>query len=294
MRKVKIFSIFCMLWAYLMGGFFAQPAQAILGDVNGDSLVNAADVTDLLDYLFLGEAPPANPIDADVDGSPGINIGDVMQLLGYLFLVSDLIPYTGVSVEVGSQIRLSSTVISPDTIVGTTATIPVKIIENEGPDLTGMVIPLSYASDSGEVEVNLDNITFTGGILPANWSTGSMIDNDSNRVVFYAYDPAPVTPVLLDSGTTGTIAELHFTRTSLDSLPLAMSTTQVPPSHSLMLISSYYADTLGGTSPSERIFTPKLSLARKGDCNGDGIINSADVVYLINHLFADGPPPIGL
>jgi hypothetical protein len=30
-----------------------------------------------------------------------------------------------------------------------------------------------------------------------------------------------------------------------------------------------------------------------GDCNGDGIINSADVVYLINYLFKGGPPPSG-
>jgi hypothetical protein len=27
------------------------------------------------------------------------------------------------------------------------------------------------------------------------------------------------------------------------------------------------------------------------DCNCDGIINSADVVYLINYLFKGGPPP---
>ncbi|MFQ6002745.1 MAG: dockerin type I repeat-containing protein [Candidatus Zixiibacteriota bacterium] len=31
-----------------------------------------------------------------------------------------------------------------------------------------------------------------------------------------------------------------------------------------------------------------------GDCNGDGGINSADVVYLINYLFIGGPPPVPL
>jgi nitrous oxidase accessory protein len=31
-----------------------------------------------------------------------------------------------------------------------------------------------------------------------------------------------------------------------------------------------------------------------GDCNGDGVINSADVVYLINYLFKDGPAPVPL
>jgi hypothetical protein len=112
-------------------------------------------------------------------------------------------------------------------------------------------------------------------------------------VVFYAFDPSGSgTP--LDSGTTGTVADLHFTRVSLDTLPLVMSTNQIPPSHNFILISAYCADTLGGTSPSERIFTPKISLARKGDCNGDGEVNIADAVYLVNYLFLGGPPPVGL
>lgn len=35
----------------------------------------------------------------------------------------------------------------------------------------------------------------------------------------------------------------------------------------------------------------KLEYARRGDANGDGVINSADVVYLINYLFVYGPAP---
>jgi hypothetical protein len=31
-----------------------------------------------------------------------------------------------------------------------------------------------------------------------------------------------------------------------------------------------------------------------GDCNLDGVVNSADVVYLINYLFIGGPPPCEL
>jgi hypothetical protein len=37
----------------------------------------------------------------------------------------------------------------------------------------------------------------------------------------------------------------------------------------------------------------KPSVAR-GDANGDGAVNSADVVYLINYLFAGGPAPTPL
>jgi hypothetical protein len=30
----------------------------------------------------------------------------------------------------------------------------------------------------------------------------------------------------------------------------------------------------------------------RGDANGDGVVSPGDVVYLINYLFRDGPPPI--
>jgi hypothetical protein len=290
MRKLRNFRACSFVLVFLISGFLAQSAMADPGDVDHDGDVDVNDPYYLIQYLFLGGSAPTVPIDADVDGSPGINLGDLLQLNGYLFFGCDLIEYTGVSVEVGSQIRISSTLIPPDTVLGTTATIPVKIIENGGPYLTGMVIPLSYASDSGQVEVTLDYVDFSGGIVPLDWYTGSKIDNVNKRVVFYAYaDPLGITPI--DSGTVGTIAQLHFTRTSLDSLPLVMSTTQVPPSHSLVLIKNYCAN---GTSPSERIFTPKISLARKGDCNGDGEVDTGDVMYLINYLFLGTSPPIGL
>ncbi|MFQ6032803.1 MAG: dockerin type I repeat-containing protein, partial [Candidatus Zixiibacteriota bacterium] len=30
----------------------------------------------------------------------------------------------------------------------------------------------------------------------------------------------------------------------------------------------------------------------RGDANGDGVINSADIIYLVNYLFAGGPVPV--
>lgn len=290
MKKLKILSVFCV--AFLVCGFFAQPAQAILGDVNGDTWINVFDVVYLLGYLFQNGPPPPNPIDADVDGSPGINLGDVLHLTGYLFLGCELLPYTGASIEIGSQIRFSSTLIPRDSIVGTPFTVPVTMIENVGPDLTGMVIPISYTNKSNEVEVTLDNVTFTGGIIPLDWEKGFRMDNPNKRVVFYAYGQWNSAPI--DSGITGMVAQLHFTRLSLGPKPLVMSTTQVPPSHSFILMSAYCADTTGGTSPSKRIFTPKLSLALMGDCDGNGKLDAADVVYLSNYLYTKGPPPNGL
>lgn len=316
MKKLGIFSVFCGVLAMLLGGFFAPPAAAILGDVNGDEAVDYGDVVYLINYLFRDGDPPVNPYDADVDGSPGINIGDILQLIGYISAGCDLLPYTGASVRVGSEIRFSSDLI----LVregSTQDTTYIKIIENGGPDLMGMIIPLSYANQPNEVEVTLDSISFVGSIIPPDWSIPTSIDNANNWPMPLSIDnfnnwSMPVasidkdnktlllslfadshTDTPLDSGTTGLVATLYFGKIA-DGDPLAMSTTEIPPSHSFNLISSYCADTLGVVSPSERIFSPKLSLALNGDVNCDGIVDLGDIVYTINYVFRSGPPPCGL
>jgi hypothetical protein len=295
MNKLVIFLVCCCLIipagiSLLVPTVYAEGP----GDVNNDSLVDNSDVTYLLSYLFMGSSSPPHPIDADIDGSPGINLGDVLQLIGYLYTGCDLLPYTGVSVRVGSQIRFSSDLIFPiDTVTHSTQdTTYIKIIDNGGPDLMGMIIPISYASQPGEVEVTLNQVSFSGSILPTAWTKNAVIDNVNKTVLLYLYPQFPTLPSL-DSGTVGTVATLYFTKT-VNGRPLAISATEVPPSHQFILIGSYCADTLGGVSPSERIFTPMLSLALNGDSNCDGIVDVGDVVYTINYLYRHGPPPCGM
>lgn len=288
MKKLAIFSVFCGVLAMLLGGFFAPPAAAILGDVSGDGSVDTWDMIYLINFLFKGGPAPPNPIDADMDGSPGINMGDLLQLIGYFYAGCDLLPYTGASVRVGSDIRFSSDLILP--MDGNTLdTTYIKIIENGGPDLMGMVIPISYANQPNEVEVTLDSVSFDGSIIPSEWARSAGIDNVNKTVLLFLYADDHTEPPL-NSGTTGLVATLYFTKV-VDGDPLAISTTEIPPSHFFMLISSYCAD---GIPPSERIFTPKLSLNRNGDANCDGIIDLGDVLYTINYLYKGGPPPCGL
>ena len=54
---------------------------AVRGDVDGDSNVNIADVTTLIDYLLSGTEAPTTA-DADMDGN--VNIADVTTLIDYL------------------------------------------------------------------------------------------------------------------------------------------------------------------------------------------------------------------
>jgi hypothetical protein len=284
MKKTVIFFLVCTLAA----GLLASPAGAIPGDVNGDGGVGFADVARLVDYLFGNGDPPPNPIDADVDGSPGINIGDVLQLIGNLSGGCALLPYTGVSVRVGSEIRFSSDLIF--IAEGSTRdTTTINIIANGGPDLTGMVIPLSFQNEGDELEADLAEVSFDGTIIPPDWAMTSNIDNDEKTLLLYLYaDNSTDTP--LAEGTIGLVITLYFDQV-VAGTPLPMSVTDIEPSHSLTLISAYCAD---GTPPSERIFSPMLSLALNGDVNCDGIVNVGDAIYTLNYLFKDGPPPCGL
>jgi len=59
--------------------------QFIRGDVNGDGIINSADVVYLINYLFKG-GPPPEPLEAgDVNCDGVVNSADVVYLINYLF-----------------------------------------------------------------------------------------------------------------------------------------------------------------------------------------------------------------
>ncbi len=61
-------------------------AEFVVGDANGDEVIDVADVMYLINYLFIGGSPP-QPMeagDANCDGA--VDIADVMCLINYLFI----------------------------------------------------------------------------------------------------------------------------------------------------------------------------------------------------------------
>lgn len=282
MKKLVIFSVFCGFLAVIWGGFFAPVAVSDPGDIDGDGMAwTLGDLTYLLSYLIRGGPPPPNPVDADVDGFPGINTADLVHFADY-FVTGDCwpLPYVGVGVRQSSEIRFSSDLIfSMET--GTLDTTCVKIVENGGPELNAMVIPLSFANQPNEVEVTLDDVSFDGSMVEG--SASAAIDNVNKTVLLHSTGLIPV-------GTTGLVATLYFTKTS-DGAPLAMSVTEIQPSHSFMLIGPACA---GGVPSNNRVFFPKISLSENGDVNCDGVIDVGDAVYMTNYLYKGGPPPCGL
>lgn len=68
----------CLRWT---GSTWARIDVPMPGDVDGDGVVNIADVTALIDILLSGGTAPAN---ADVDGDGIVNIADVTALIDML------------------------------------------------------------------------------------------------------------------------------------------------------------------------------------------------------------------
>jgi hypothetical protein len=69
-------------------GYQGHPFQFevyIVGDVNGDGLVNLGDVVYLITYLYKGGPAPVPLAAGDVNGNGQVDLGDVVYLITYLY-----------------------------------------------------------------------------------------------------------------------------------------------------------------------------------------------------------------
>jgi hypothetical protein len=57
----------------------------LIGDANGDSMIDLGDVVYLLNYLFKGGSPPEPVLTGDPNSDGVVNLGDAIYLLNYLF-----------------------------------------------------------------------------------------------------------------------------------------------------------------------------------------------------------------
>jgi hypothetical protein len=169
--------------------------------------------------------------------------------------------------------------------------VTLDLTDNPGPDLMGMIITFSYQHEAGHVGVSLDNVDFDGNIVPPEWETGYSTDPDNRKARIWLLALSPDDPPLA-AGVEGLIATLTFTRTENIAGPTTFLGPAIfPPTQLPMVITSFYAD--DDTPPEERILIPRYVFVPPGDVTGDGVVNSADIIFLINFLFAGGPPPSG-
>jgi hypothetical protein len=76
-------------WTFIEGqlGIYGQGTICRCGDANGDSEVNGADASYIINYLFVGEPRPRGAIETgDINNDCGVNSADVSYLINYLFV----------------------------------------------------------------------------------------------------------------------------------------------------------------------------------------------------------------
>ncbi|MDD4051690.1 MAG: dockerin type I domain-containing protein, partial [candidate division Zixibacteria bacterium] len=62
-----------------------SPSSTIMGDANGDGVINVGDAVHIIAYIFRG-GPVPNPLEnADANCDNRINIGDAIFLINYMF-----------------------------------------------------------------------------------------------------------------------------------------------------------------------------------------------------------------
>lgn len=260
----------------------ASPARAILGDVNGDGLVNLTDETYLISYLFTAGPPPVVRNDADVDNCPGVNLGDALQIAGHLFIGAPLFPPVGTDLVVPSEIKITTGFVR-GVMVGQAITLDVKINTVGQPNLYALVIPLSYADLPGQTQLTCTGVNFTGTLMPGGSFT---IDAPNERVLIWAVG-GPGVPVI-PTGSSGVIARINF-MVAVPGTHNEILPTYYLPEHTILLISQF---SHAAGNPPGRMLVPKFYTSEPCDANGDNQLNLPDIVYLINFLFRAGPPPI--
>jgi hypothetical protein len=67
--------------------FFGETATIVTaGDLNYDNQIDIADLTLIIDYLFISGIPLNEPARADFDNTCNVDIGDITMMISYLFL----------------------------------------------------------------------------------------------------------------------------------------------------------------------------------------------------------------
>ncbi len=73
----------------LLNPFESNAPVSIPGDVNGDGIINIADMTALIDYMLSGDGHPFNYINANINQDRRINVTDVTELIDLLISNQD-------------------------------------------------------------------------------------------------------------------------------------------------------------------------------------------------------------
>jgi hypothetical protein len=261
------------IWGVLLMLAMSSMAVAQPGDCDFSGGADIDDVVYLTEYLFSG-GPPPDMIDCDCDGFPGVNYGDMLQLIESIFSGGTLFPMPGTDVPLPTTASFM-VIGDPDGVAQTSAMIIVKTPVA----LDDAVIVYSFAPGLGEADLSCTSVDFTGSVgtgLQAN------IDNVNHTITILSQPQVPVLPVVPNWDLFAT-AYFGLVTPGTPVTLTPTSTARVFP----MLFTQMGYEGVDGVRVLFPTFMPNILI---GDANDDGIVDIDDVVYLINYIFASGPP----
>lgn len=245
----------------------------ILGDVNGDGLINAADVDFLINYLYRhGSAPsPVERGDINLDGK--INALDVTELIKSYHALS------------GNTLTLMGDIDNNKVVNGKDVDALLALIQTGDSSINGDINRDGRSSDLVDLYALIDILKFDINNKPLYDFNGDSLLNlsDVDYLVAYIYKsgPAPKDLTAADLNSDGKINALDVTALinglkSINSLQYNIGDVNrdglITWADVDYLVAYLYKD---GPAPDP---------LGRGDLSGEGAVNAIDVTLLINRL----------
>ncbi|MCK4856404.1 MAG: dockerin type I repeat-containing protein, partial [candidate division Zixibacteria bacterium] len=282
----------------LMGALDIGCTETRCGDVNGNGMgITVGDLVYLIRYI-LGEAAPVTPWqNSDIDLCGNVNVAD-LALYIEAFVWGMMVPFCeGIPAcylpAGGNQITLGCPVQMmppyPDSVA-----VPIYITN----DTTLVALSLGFHYNSDDVVIR--SLDTAGSVLPENWHIELSYPADtsyfwpvpdSNQVIIVAFAGISESFHYLEAQTGGLLTTIWLQIVpDAPAQEIDLDTTFIVPAGEFLFavkgggaIRPAYSD-----CNSADIILAALVC---GDADGNGMVNVADVVYLIDYIFAGGPAP---
>jgi len=248
--------------------------QALLpGDCNESGSVDIDDPVFAIQYLYLGGTFSTiyGRLNCDCDNNPGVTPADVYYLTKYIFDPTILFYASGTSLTQTGR----TFVYTEYTADGTTGSNVINIYIKTHPDedISGFVLPFSYASEPGEAVVDIASVDLTGSIVGGSMTTN--YDN-TNKILRITLDP-PL-GATIPGGTQGLLCKVNFTQVAPGD-PIKMEKTTSSRITPLLFPEDWR------TWDGSVVMTPGYLDKSIGEVTGDHFVDIDDVVGLIEYIF---------
>lgn len=261
-------------------GYGATADCTSCGDANGDGMYTVADIAYLTAFLYAGGPAPAEC--ADIDGYDLITIRDVVA--GGTMASPQCVTQPKIVPQPTTKYAIEFTGLVPANL--SSLTVPVVFsIGYQAPKVKAFSLPMLVRVD-GQIPNSL-----SASVVGSGWPGGGVqVLTDSALGAILGYDldgAAGMGNHLLFQFTIGVVPSPVIRPLTLEFTELGPTMAGVfAPPNSACVYAMVLQENLSA-------WLPRIdSDCKCGDADNSGYWSISDVVFIINHIFAGGPPPL--